>query len=103
MRKIDRNSLIPKKQKWLFKITKAQLKGGVRMKFAVLKIDDVRKYCSEESKRDLDKVVLEITTGRMEDGKNPDNHYLIVNIDEPYADEVKSIIEKHEGEKVNLQ
>lgn len=64
-----------------------------------MKIDDVKKYCSEESKRALDKVVLEISTGRIEDGKNPDNHYLIVNMDEPYVDEVKSIIEKHEGAK----
>lgn len=67
----------------------------MKMKFGVLKIDDVKKYCSEESKQALDKIVLEITTGRMEEGKKPDNTYYVINSDEPYSEEVVEILKRN--------
>ncbi|KLV22882.1 hypothetical protein ABW02_20585 [Niallia circulans] len=36
----------------------------------------------------INKVVLGITIGGMADGKNPDNHYLIINMDDPYVEEL---------------
>jgi hypothetical protein len=72
------------------------------MKFVVLKIEDVDKYCSFEQQEQLSDICVQIEGGRMEEGKNAENRYLVVNIDEPYAKEVKEIIEKHEGEKVTF-
>ena len=73
------------------------------MKYGVLKIDEVEKYCSEESLRALDQVVQEISDGRARDGKDYVNVYMVVNTDEPYADEVRDLIEKHIGEEIVLE
>lgn len=67
-------------------------------KFIVLKIDDIEKHCSEKDKDALTKTLIAITTGRIEEGKSVNNEYLVVNTDEPYADDVRKIIKENEGE-----
>lgn len=69
--------------------------NGMKHKFVVLKIDDVNKYCSSLGRDRLTASMLEIKTGRMQHGKNPDNQYLVINTDEPYADEVIEILKRH--------
>lgn len=72
------------------------------MKYVVLKIEDIDKYCSFEQQEQLSDICNQIQGGRMEEKKNAENRYLVINTDEPYAKEVKEIIEKHEGEKVTF-
>jgi hypothetical protein len=78
------------------------MKGGITMKFVVLKVEDIEKYCSFEQHEQLSDICSQVEGGRMEEGKNAENRYFVVNTDEPYAGEVKAVIEKHEGEKVTL-
>jgi hypothetical protein len=72
------------------------------MKYVVIKVDDIEKYCSEESKEALTALNLEIWTGKIENHKALDNKYLVINQDETYFPEIKSIIEKHEGENIEF-
>lgn len=72
------------------------------MKFVVLKIDDVENYCSFEQQEQLMEICNEIHAGRLSHGKNDENRYLVVNNDEPYAGQVKALIENHEGKKVTF-
>ena len=73
------------------------------MKFVVLKIEDIEKYCTFYQQEQLTEICNQIQGGRVEDGKNEENRYLVVNTDEPYANAVKGIIEDYEGEKVVLK
>lgn len=67
-------------------------------KFGVLKIEDVLKVSTESELLVLDGIVRKIGIMRKEEGRNHDPHYYVVNIDEPYAEEVLKLIKKHEGE-----
>jgi hypothetical protein len=72
------------------------------MKFVVLKIEDIEKYCSFEQQEQLTGICNQIEGGRMEEGKNAENRYFVVNTDEAYASEVKALIEKNEGKKITF-
>lgn len=72
------------------------------MKFLVLNVFDLHRYCSLEQLNQIDTILGAIKTGREQDSRSLDNRYLIVNTDEPYADQVQSLIEEHEGESVNF-
>jgi hypothetical protein len=63
-------------------------------KYIVFKIDDVKKYLDTELKRQL--VIISETIGicRTVDGKK-DNRYVVVNEDEPYAEQVWELIKKN--------
>ncbi len=65
-------------------------------KYLVLKHDDIELYLKKRDKTDLDIMLLGIAQGRMDDGKEP-NRYVVVNEDEPYAEQVWKLIEKHQG------
>lgn len=77
------------------------------MKFTVLKNEDIRNALEGEDNADLrdafNTILHMVAIYRDCEGKNPNNTYLVVNTDEPYADEVKAVIEKHEGEKVTFE
>lgn len=64
----------------------------------VLKMDDIRKYLSDEQICELNNISQTIQNGREKDGKNKCNEYYICNVDEPYADEVLEVILKAESE-----
>lgn len=70
------------------------------MKYAVLKLDDIEHYCSEDQLNQLADICKTVIDGRLKDNKHSENKYYIVNNDEPYANEVKEIIEKYEGEEI---
>lgn len=72
------------------------------MKFVVLKIADVDKYCSFEQQEQLSEIRNQIQGKRTEEGKTPENRYYVVNVDEPYSDEIKHLIEESEGEEVTF-
>lgn len=64
-------------------------------KFLVLKNEDLDKYLDCDYEHHLYSIVQTIEAGRMVDGKTEDNHYLVINQDEPYAAEVIEIMKKH--------
>jgi predicted DNA-binding protein (MmcQ/YjbR family) len=61
-------------------------------KYIVFKIADVQKYLSPEEKRQLVIISETILNGRHMDDKK-DNHYVVVNEDEPYSEQVWKLIE----------
>lgn len=67
----------------------------MEMKFIVLKTEDVKKHCTEKERLDLFESVQSIGKGRESEGKPVENRYLVINTDEPYADEVIEILKKH--------
>jgi hypothetical protein len=64
-------------------------------KFLVLKNDDLDRYLDEKQEHDLYDIVQTVEVGRGMDGKLEDNFYLVINQDEPYADEVIEILKRH--------
>lgn len=63
-------------------------------KYIVLKTDDIQKYTGNLSKETLKKTCSLISSGRQKDGKNPENNYLVINSDEPYASQIYLIMHK---------
>lgn len=64
-------------------------------KFWVFKSDDIDKYLSNGQYVQLVNISGTIGNERIKEGKNPDNKYMIINRDEPYAEEVLEIMKKH--------
>ena len=79
------------KEEWLENLNNAGLK------YFVLKAEDFFATLSEEEVRSFDNFLVKHEQFRIDSGKHPCNKYWIVNRDEPYADEVKKIIEDNEG------
>jgi hypothetical protein len=74
---------------------------ALTQKYVVIKIDDLKKYVKSPFKiAMLDNDLQDITAGRKADGKKPHNEYIIINTDEPYAQEVADIIKRHEQQKL---
>lgn len=63
----------------------------------VIKIEDIEKYLTREEIGYLNAFLIQIQQGRQKDGKKPINDYYICNTDEPYSEEVYSVILR--GEK----
>ena len=70
-------------------------------KFLVLKLKDCDEFLSPEQQSDLSQICKVIRQGRLEIGKK-DNSYVVVNCDEPYAEEVWKLIEQEERLKNTL-
>jgi hypothetical protein len=64
-------------------------------KFIVLKREECDKYLSYDERVTLYQLILRITKARHFEGKIPMNDYLVVNTDEPYAEDVAEIMRKH--------
>lgn len=79
------------KEKWGKKL---KIRG---LKFFVIKIDDLFEALDDRNIECFDKLLGAIEYYRIKKGKDPNNNYYIVNRDEPYANEVKNIIEENEG------
>jgi len=64
-------------------------------KFIVIKREDADRYLPNHDKIDLSHILRQIRNGRDKDGKPSDNFYAVINTDEPYFEEIKSILKKH--------
>jgi hypothetical protein len=64
------------------------------MKFAVIKNDDAEKYLNTKGQESLNGILETIADSRSMDGKK-NNEYLVINTDEPYADEVIEILKRN--------
>jgi hypothetical protein len=72
----------------------SKLKCGAEKKFTVIKNDDIRQYLSEEEQKELRILLFVINRAREEIGKGI-NEYLVVNTDEPYAQEVINVLKRN--------
>ncbi len=68
-----------------------------RVKFFVLKAEDFLRALDDEEVDQFDQMLYAHECLRVRGGRLPSNRYYVVNRDEPYADEIRAIIEKHEG------
>lgn len=64
-------------------------------KFIILKIEDGVKYLNKEDKHKLCEIEDKIRIGRVNDGKSPNNKYAVINLDEPYSNEIIEIMKKY--------
>ena len=67
----------------------------------VLKLDDVENALDLEEIELLNELFDKIARYRISQRKNAFSEYYIVNIDEPYADQVYDIIMENEMNKIN--
>lgn len=71
------------------------LDGGKFDKFLVFKINDIQKYSNNPDKSKLAELSEKICDGRHSEGKSWSNQYLVINIDDPYTDEVIEILKRN--------
>jgi uncharacterized Zn finger protein (UPF0148 family) len=71
------------------------LEGGKFDKFTVIKNEDVQKYIADQDKGALIEIQSNIEDGRLNEGRNIGNTYLVINTDEPYASEVIEILKRN--------
>lgn len=68
--------------------------GGLK-KFIVVKRDDLNKYIRPSTRFTFDNILEKIKFDRLQDGKNIENEYIVINTDEPYAPEVIEIMKRN--------
>jgi len=66
-------------------------------KYFVLKCEDFLNALTSKEARAFDRMLQKHESYRVKKGKSSSNRYWVVNRDEPYADEVKRLIEKNRG------
>lgn len=69
----------------------------MKITHVVLKREDIEKYCSDQQQESLKEIMDAVAAGRKADGKNPNAEYIVCNMDEPYADQVLSLIRRCEN------
>lgn len=69
---------------------------GMKTKFVVLKVDDIEGVALTHPHLvwDFNECVKKVKALRALEGKK-ENNYLVINTDEPYADEVIEIMKRH--------
>ena len=72
-----------------------KLKCGGLKKFTVIKNEDIIKYLSGRLEAFIIIAEIAIAEGRRKEGKKDDNEYLVINTDEPYAQEVINILKRN--------
>ena len=65
----------------------------------VIKNEDIEKYLSQEMQEDLEDIINTLKYNKEMAGEDTDKGYYIVNIDEPYADDILQLILKGEDLK----
>ncbi|MCY7911005.1 hypothetical protein MOB65_19270 [Bacillus inaquosorum] len=64
-------------------------------KFTVLKNDEVVEYGTEEQRKALYDLLVEIELNRAINDQSNNRQYLVVNLDEPYAQDIINILNHH--------
>lgn len=63
-------------------------------KYLVLKWDDISQHLTDPEREQLDNIMDSVAIGRMGQRKK-DNTYVVVNEDEPYAEQVWQLIQEY--------
>ena len=71
-------------------------------KYEVIKLDDIGKHLSFEQRGQLSDIIRTIQYGRLKEGKPACNNYVVVNEDQPYAEQVWKLIQE-QWEKDNAR
>lgn len=78
---------------------KGTVKEGFKRRYTVLNERDYQKYVDEDLKEEFDEIFNEvlkkIEEGRILDGKKSFNNYVVINLDEPYIDEVIEVMKRN--------
>lgn len=78
---------------------KGTIKEGFERKFTIINERDFRKYVPEPIKENFGMVFNDVAdwieAGREEEGKEPYNSYVVINLDEPYISEVVEILKRN--------
>jgi len=69
-------------------------------KYIVIKVKDVESILGPRQQAELGAIIDELYDVRKQQGKNPQNEYWVVNIDEPYAEIVGKTVLEGESAKV---
>ena len=69
----------------------------LEVKYFVLKWADIEAVLTEEEQRHLARISKIIAYYRKSQGK-PENNYVVINLDEPYAPDVLRLMEQAESE-----
>ncbi|MEY9980095.1 hypothetical protein [Lysinibacillus sp. RC79] len=90
----------------ILKQTKAEpafvgtIKEGCERKYTIINDRDVAKYVDSFTQNELaialDNVCSQIEHGRESDGKVAFNNYIVVNVDEPYINDIVAVLENNE-------
>ena len=77
----------------------SNIKEGLSRKYTVLNERDYQKYVPDDLKERFEPVFCEVLTtieeGRVKDGKHPYNNYVVINLDEPYINEIIEIMKRY--------
>ncbi|KYG95771.1 hypothetical protein AZE31_18245 [Paenibacillus polymyxa] len=65
----------------------------MKVRFTVIKNEDINNYLDEREKSDLSRILWKVQELRLLDGKPPLNTYLVVNTDETYAADIVRIMQ----------
>lgn len=72
---------------------------GRERRYTVLNERDIQKYSSPKwinnMNHAINDVLDDVHAGRVHDGKKPYNSYIVINVDEPYVDEIIEVMKKH--------
>jgi len=63
--------------------------------YFVLKMDDIRQFLSPWFHRMLRAAARRIGAAREKNGKRASNHYIIINRDEPWIDQIISVMRRN--------
>jgi hypothetical protein len=74
-----------------------------KIKYEILKLDDIRKYLGLVQKEQLEDIIKTIQNRRELEGKSRYNSYVVVNEAEPYAEVVWKLIEIAETNSTALE
>ncbi len=78
---------------------KGTVKEGFERRFTVINEHDFQKYVPVHTRESFEakfnNVAGWIEDGRKQEGKQPFNSYIVINLDEPYIDEIIEIMKRH--------
>jgi hypothetical protein len=72
---------------------------GRERRYTIINERDIEKYVPESVKNDLwdavNAALMFVEEGREKEGKKPYNSYIVINVDEPYVDEIIEVMKRH--------
>lgn len=78
---------------------KGTIKEGFERRFTVINERDFDQHVPDPVKEDFrmtfNNVAAWIEDGRLQEGKQPFNSYIVINLDEPYIEEIIEIMKRH--------
>lgn len=75
------------------------VKEGLKRRFTIINEHDLNRYLEDEEiehfEEALNKIVEKIEYGRESEGKKPFNSYVVINLDEPYVNDIIRVMQRN--------